>query len=117
MGLGNGRDVRFAAEAGLTRVVLPRELSLEEIEAIRKQVPEIELEVFCSGALCLGCSGKCYLSSYVGGRSGNRGCCAQPCRQLYRRTSSGNESFSEEAYFLAQRSALPPTSRRLPQWG
>ncbi|MGI5831229.1 MAG: peptidase U32 family protein [Thermoguttaceae bacterium] len=106
MGLGNGRDVRFAAEAGLTRVVLPRELSLEEIEAIRKQVPEIELEVFCSGALCLGCSGKCYLSSYVGGRSGNRGCCAQPCRQLYRRTSSGNESFSEEAYFLSLKDQL-----------
>ena len=82
MALGNADEVAWAEKNGFSRVVLPRELSFAEIEAIR-QASSVELEVFASGALCLACSGKCYLSSFVGGRSGNRGSCAQPCRQKY----------------------------------
>lgn len=64
---------------GFTRAVLPRELSLKEIIEIRKET-SIELEAFVHGALCMCVSGQCYLSSMIGGRSGNRGLCAQPCR-------------------------------------
>ena len=106
MAIGSSTDVQFAADSGLTRVVLPRELSLDEIVSIREKCPAIELEVFCSGALCLGCSGKCYLSSYVGGRSGNRGACAQPCRQPYHLLSSNDESLPREGYFLSLRDQL-----------
>lgn len=67
---------------GLTRVVLPRELSLQEIKNIHDATP-IELEVFIHGALCYCYSGQCLMSSFLGGRSGNRGACAQPCRLPY----------------------------------
>ena len=66
-------------EAGFRRVVLARELSLRETEAIHRECP-IELEVFVHGALCMSVSGQCYFSSVLGTRSGNRGMCAQPCR-------------------------------------
>ena len=74
--------VQLCAAWGLTRVVLSRELSREEIRYICKHSP-IEIEVFGHGALCMGYSGQCYLSAAIGGRSGNRGRCAQPCRQSY----------------------------------
>ena len=74
--------VRLCAAWGLTRVVLSRELSREEIAYICKNSP-IEIEVFGHGALCMCYSGQCYLSAAIGGRSGNRGRCAQPCRQSY----------------------------------
>ncbi len=74
--------VHFCAGLGMTRVVLSRELSREEIYYICKNSP-IEIEVFGHGALCMGYSGQCYLSAAIGGRSGNRGRCAQPCRQSY----------------------------------
>ena len=74
--------VLLCAAWGLTRVVLSRELSREEIRYICKNSP-IEIEVFGHGALCMGYSGQCYLSAAIGGRSGNRGRCAQPCRQSY----------------------------------
>ena len=80
---GTAAELNWLAAQGFGRAVLARELSLDEIRSIRSQT-SIELEVFASGALCLGCSGKCYLSSFIGGRSGNRGMCAQPCRQYYR---------------------------------
>ena len=86
MALANRTDVAWAEKNGFPRVVLPRELSFDEIAAIR-ETTSVELEVFASGALCLACSGKCYLSSFIGGRSGNRGSCAQPCRQHYRVTA------------------------------
>ena len=76
--------VRAAADLGCTRVVLARELPLSEVEAIAAAVPWVELEVFAHGALCYGWSGQCLLSSAIGGRSGNRGRCAQPCRKPYR---------------------------------
>lgn len=87
MALANRTEIAWAQEAGFARVVLPRELSFDEIASIRAGT-EVELEVFVSGALCLACSGKCYLSSFIGGRSGNRGSCAQPCRQHYRVASA-----------------------------
>ena len=73
-----------AAALGMERVVLARELSLEEIAAIRARVsPELELEAFCHGAMCVSYSGRCLLSNYMTGRDSNRGECAQPCRYQY----------------------------------
>ena len=74
--------VQFCAGLGMSRVVLSRELSREEIRYICENSP-IEIEVFGHGALCMSYSGQCYLSAAIGGRSGNRGRCAQPCRQCY----------------------------------
>ena len=74
--------VLLCAAWGMTRVVLSRELSREEIRYITANSP-IEIEVFAHGALCMAYSGQCYLSAAIGGRSGNRGRCAQPCRQCY----------------------------------
>ncbi len=73
----------FFEKLGLKRAILARELSLQEIKTIRSRAPEIELESFVHGALCTGYSGRCYLSYSLGGRSGNRGTCAQPCRKFY----------------------------------
>lgn len=71
-------------DLGASRVVLARELSLEEIAAIRARVsPELELEAFCHGAMCVSYSGRCLLSNYMTGRDSNRGECAQPCRWSY----------------------------------
>ncbi len=75
-------DVAALEELGFSRVVLSRELSEKEISNIRRQT-SVELEVFVHGALCISFSGKCLMSSFIGGRSGNRGECAQPCRKLY----------------------------------
>ena len=74
--------VKMAADLGLTRAVLSRELSRDQIEYICQRSP-IEIEVFAHGALCMCYSGQCFLSSVIGGRSGNRGLCAQPCRLKY----------------------------------
>ena len=74
--------VLFCAALGMQRVVLSRELSREEIRYITANSP-IEIEAFAHGALCMCYSGQCYLSAAIGGRSGNRGRCAQPCRQSY----------------------------------
>ena len=71
---------RALYELGFKRVVVSRELSLSEIEEIRDFCPEVELEVFVHGALCMCVSGQCYFSAMLGGRSANRGMCAQPCR-------------------------------------
>ncbi len=74
--------VQLCAAMGMSRVVLSRELNREEIRNICANSP-IEIEVFAHGALCMCYSGQCYLSAMIGGRSGNRGRCAQPCRQSY----------------------------------
>ena len=74
--------VLLCAAMGMTRVVLSRELNRDEIRYICENSP-VEIEVFGHGALCMCYSGQCYLSSAIGGRSGNRGRCAQPCRQSY----------------------------------
>lgn len=72
--------VRLMHQLGMTRVVLARELSVNQIRAIHEAVPEVELECFVHGALCVCVSGQCYLSAAMTGRSANRGECAQPCR-------------------------------------
>lgn len=82
MSIHNLAGVEAAAEMGITRAVLARELSLEQIKFITKNA-SIETEVFCHGALCFCHSGQCYMSSLIGRRSGNRGMCAQPCRMQY----------------------------------
>jgi len=74
--------VQLCAAMGMSRVVLSRELNREEIQYICANSP-IEIEVFAHGALCMCYSGQCYMSALIGGRSGNRGRCAQPCRQSY----------------------------------
>jgi len=74
--------VQFWEQVGFSRAILARELTLEQIREIRRRT-KIELECFIHGALCVGASGQCYMSYALGGRSGNRGQCAQPCRRLY----------------------------------
>ena len=80
MSVHTPRGAKALYELGFKRVVLSRELSLEEIRQIHAYCPEIELEVFVHGALCMCLSGQCLFSSMLGGRSANRGMCAQPCR-------------------------------------
>ena len=82
MTVHNLPGAQLCAAMGMSRVVLSRELSREEIRYITANSP-IETEVFAHGALCMAYSGQCYLSAAIGGRSGNRGRCAQPCRQCY----------------------------------
>ena len=83
----NVDDIRKLKELGVSRIVLAREVPLENIKEYNKQ--GVELEVFIHGALCFSYSGMCYLSYYKGGRSGNRGSCAQPCRQNYELLEDG----------------------------
>ena len=85
----NGEGAKFFKDAGFHRIVLSRELSLKEIEYISKEL-NIETEIFVHGALCVSYSGQCLMSSMIGGRSGNRGRCAQACRLPY--TLEGQKS-------------------------
>ena len=80
----NWATVKFWQQMGLTRVILSRELSLEEIEEIRQQVPEMELEIFVHGALCMAYSGRCLLSGYINKRDPNQGTCTNACRWEYK---------------------------------
>lgn len=91
----NLEDVKALEELGFSRVVLARELSMAEIEYICENC-NAEIEVFAHGALCVCMSGKCLMSSFIGMRSGNRGACAQPCRQLY-------SAEGKKGYFLSPR--------------
>lgn len=99
MTVGNHYEAEYLRKIGFTRVVLPREMSFEEIKKIRENT-SIELEVFVSGALCICYSGNCYLSSFIGSRSGNRGMCAQPCRKKYENTSG------EKGYLISPKDQL-----------
>lgn len=84
LGVVNYETARMLWDMGASRVVLARELSLDEIAQIRaKTPPELELEAFVHGAMCMSYSGRCLLSSYLTGRDGNHGDCAQPCRWKY----------------------------------
>ncbi|EJN30100.1 collagenase-like protease [Pseudomonas sp. GM84] len=82
----NWASVQFWQGLGLSRVILSRELSLEEIEEIRQQVPDMELEVFVHGALCMAYSGRCLLSGYLNKRDANQGTCTNACRWKYQAT-------------------------------
>ena len=84
-GVTNYRTARELHALGASRVVLARELSLEDIKTIRaKTPPELEIEAFVHGAMCVSFSGRCLLSHYLTGRDSNRGSCSQPCRWRYR---------------------------------
>jgi putative protease len=93
MTIHNAQGVKFLEEMGVKRIVLAREMSLVEIRSIKSQT-KVEIETFTHGALCFCYSGQCLLSSMIGGRSGNRGYCAQPCRKKYRINK-------EEGYLLS----------------
>lgn len=94
-GICNKNGAIFAKECGFSRVILARETPLAEIKEITKI---IETEVFVQGALCTCFSGQCYFSSFIGGNSGNRGRCKQPCRKRYTYNRNG---FEEKAYALS----------------
>jgi putative protease len=83
MTIHNIAGVKWAAKFGFKRVILARELGILEVEEILKETEDIEIEIFAHGALCYSYSGQCLLSSFIGGRSGNKGMCAQPCRREY----------------------------------
>lgn len=80
----NWAAVKFWQQIGLTRVILSRELSLQEINEIRKQVPTMEIEVFVHGALCMAYSGRCLISNYINKRDPNQGACSNVCRWDYK---------------------------------
>ncbi len=92
--------IKFIERMGFRRIVLARELSLEQIREIRREV-KAELEVFIHGALCVSLSGQCYLSQYMFGRSANRGECAQPCRMRWSVEDAGGKRLVDERYILS----------------
>ena len=92
--------VSFFNNLGVARVVLARELSLKQIKEIHDANPNLELEAFVHGALCVSYSGKCYLSQYIGGRSANRGECAQPCRKKYSVETVDGKIIAKDIYAL-----------------
>lgn len=82
--VNNSQSAKFYADMGVTRIVLARELSLNDIKNIRKNLPEnVEIEAFVHGAMCISYSGRCLLSNYLTGRDSNRGACVQACRWKY----------------------------------
>ena len=94
-------------DMGFKRVVLARELSIEEIRAIHAAVPDVELETFVHGALCVSYSGRCYISEVLAGRSANRGACAQFCRMAYDLLDAeGNEVPDDQGEPIHQRHLL-----------
>lgn len=92
--------VRFLEQAGFTRVILARETSLVQMQTIRK-ASNVELEAFVHGALCVSYSGQCYMSQYLTGRSGNRGCCSQPCRSAYDLYTSDGRTLLKNRHLLS----------------
>jgi 23S rRNA 5-hydroxycytidine C2501 synthase len=95
--------VAFLANVGFHRAILARELDLAAIRSIREAAPAIELECFIHGALCVSYSGQCALSYALGGRSGNRGQCAQPCRKPYRLLDARSRPVGEWSHWLSLR--------------
>lgn len=95
----NSEKVKFLESVGFSRVILARELSIEQIEEIKKQT-NIELEAFIHGSLCVSYSGQCYLSYLIGGRSANRGECAQPCRKKYSLVDEDGNFIAKDKYLL-----------------
>ena len=104
MTIYNLEGARLLEEMGFTRVVLARETPISEIARIKRE-SKIELEVFVHGALCMSYSGQCLLSSVIGGRSGNRGTCAQPCRLEYKALDKRGNILNklEDKYLLSPR--------------
>ncbi len=94
------KRVQFLQEAGFKRVILARETSLEQMKEIRDNTT-VELETFIHGALCVCYSGQCYLSEYINQRSGNRGCCSQPCRSSYNLMNEHGEILERNKHLLS----------------
>lgn len=93
--------VRWLRDLGFSRVVLARELSVEEIAAIHREVPDVELEVFVHGALCVSYSGICYASQHCFGRSANRGACAQFCRMKFSLVDAEGREVEHDRHLLS----------------
>ncbi len=111
----NHAGVRFWQSQGLARIILSRELSLKEIREIREECPDIELEVFVHGALCIAYSGRCLLSGYMSHRDSNQGACTNTCRWKYsvheaRETGTGDT----EPMFLLEEETRP--GELMPAW-
>ena len=103
MNIQNKEGIKWAVANGIKRVVLPRELNLKEVKEIRSYAHEngVEVETFVHGALCCSYSGRCLFSSFKGGRSGNRGTCAQPCREKYQIAIKTKDKKTNKAKILA----------------
>ncbi len=124
----NYATVKFWQQLGLTRIILSRELSLDEIEEIRQECPDIELEVFIHGALCIAYSGRCLLSGYMTHRDSNQGACTNSCRWEYQateavqtaegdlvpRSTEAGTSKSPDQVFLLQEKQRP--GELMPAW-
>lgn len=91
MTVHNSEGVQYLGDQGCERVVLARELTLKEIDTISTKIKDVELEIFIHGAMCFSYSGLCLFSSYLGGKSGLRGRCVQPCRRSYTSGGSGGK--------------------------
>ncbi|MBT8126088.1 MAG: tRNA 5-hydroxyuridine modification protein YegQ [Gammaproteobacteria bacterium] len=101
----NYAAVKFWQREGIERIILSRELSLDEVEEIRQRCPDIELEVFVHGALCIAYSGRCLLSGYFNHRDPNQGTCTNSCRWQYKPVEA--EQTAEGVYRPTQRIAMP----------
>jgi U32 family peptidase len=107
MAAHNGDAVALLGSLGCSRVVLARELTLPEIALLAARRGEVELEVFVHGAMCFSYSGLCLFSSYLGGKSGLRGNCVQPCRRAYSTAPSGKAAYLFSMNDLSGLAALP----------
>ncbi len=112
----NAQTVKFWQQVGLTRVILSRELSLDEVEKIRQECPDMELEVFVHGALCMAYSGRCLLSGYMNKRDANQGSCTNACRWDYKVSEAPekNKAMDEGLDPHAVKIALPESTARHP---
>jgi putative protease len=97
----NGQAARFWRSVGISRVILSRELSLDEIESVRQDCPEMEIEVFIHGALCIAYSGRCLLSGYFNHRDPNQGTCTNSCRWDYK-VAKADEDATGDIYLLEE---------------
>jgi putative protease len=102
MNVGTAAGANLLSKAGFKRVVLSRELSFEELKSVRQET-NVELETFVHGALCVSASGVCLFSSYLGGRSANRGACTQACRRLFSDESRDGYFFSPDDLQLVEK--------------
>lgn len=101
----NWPSVRFWQKIGLRRIILSRELSLDEMKEIRQRVPDIELEAFIHGAICIAYSGRCLLSNYFTHRDANQGTCSNACRweyRLYQKNAAHEQSNSGDEFFIEE---------------
>ena len=109
----NWAAVQFWQQQGISRVILSRELALEEIEQIRAKVPAMELEVFVHGALCMAYSGRCLLSGYMDKRDPNQGTCTNACRWPYQVTAATENAVGQFVPAAPAKFQRPPHAARV----